>query len=192
MTVDEELTLLEDSIRKLKIEFDTYFAGGKPRPPFDSQWRVETAIKRLDSPKLAFAQRFRLNGIISKYALYADMWRKKVRFKEEGREEPWKQRRAREEPAAEAASKEAPQPAAAFRVQWKDPEQESEKVDKLFQALVEAKKKVGESTDSLSADSFRRFVKQKTDQLKKGLGAQNVEYTVEVENGQVRLKAKGS
>ena len=189
MTVDEELSILEDSIRKLKIEFDVYFSGGKPRPPYDAQWRVESVLKKYsDNSKLSFAQRFRFNGLAAKYALYSDMWRQKVKLKEEGREEP---RKRREAPAAAPAAEPAAKPAG-FRVQWKDPEQETEKVDKLFQALVEAKKKVGENTDSLSLDGFKRFVKQKTDQLKKDLGAQNVEYAVEVENGQVRLKAKGS
>jgi hypothetical protein len=28
MTVDEELSLLENSIRQLKIEYDVYFGGG--------------------------------------------------------------------------------------------------------------------------------------------------------------------
>lgn len=191
MTTDEELTVLEDSIRKLKIEFDIYFNGARPRPPTDVQWRVETMLKRLnDNSKMSFGQRFRLTGLTSKYALFNDMWRQRVKLKEEGREEPWKQRR--EEKAPQPAAAASPAKPAGFRVQWKDPEQEGEKVDKLFQALVEAKKKAGENTDSLSLDSFKRFVKTKTDQLKKDQGAKQVEYAVEVENGQVRLKAKGS
>ena len=54
-----------------------------------------------------------------------------------------------------------------------------------------AKKQAGEATDALPLESFKRFVKQKTDQLKKDFGCHTVEYVVEVENGQVRLKAKG-
>ena len=41
-------------------------------------------------------------------------------------------------------------------------------------------------------EGFKRFVKQKTEQLKKDMRCENVEYVVEVENGQVRLKAKGT
>lgn len=184
MTVDEELSLLEDSLRRLKVEYDIYFGGGTPRPPYDSQWRVESLIKKYsDNSKLTFAQRFRFNGLTQKFAVYHDMWRQKVKHREEGREEPWRRR----EQAAAASD----QPAA-FRVQWRDPEKETDKVDKLFEALVEAKKKCGENAESLSLDGFKRFVKQKTDQLKRDFGCQNVEYAVEVENGQVRLKAKGS
>jgi hypothetical protein len=180
MTTDEELTQLEDSIRKLKVEYDIYFAGGSPRPPFDLQFRVETLMKRLnDAGRLAFSQRFRLNSLTQRYAVFNDMWRQKVKFREEGREPPHR----REEPA---------RPAGGFAIQWRDPEQEPAKVEQLFKALVEAKKKCGESIDSLPYENFQRFVKQKTDQLKKEFGCHNVEYVVEVENGQVRLKARGS
>ncbi len=181
MTVEEELTQLEDFIRKLKIEYEIYFNGGKDRPPWDLQWKVETIIKKYGEQRLAFSQRFRFNSLVQRFAVYNDMWRQKVKNREEGREP----RKPREEPRVEASA------AGAFKVQWHDPEQEQEKVEKLFQALVEAKKKVGESTDALPLESFKRFVKQKTDQLKKDFGCRTVEYVVEVENGQVRLKAKG-
>ncbi len=183
MTIDEELAQLEDWLRRLKIEYDIYFNGGSPRPPHDLQWKVETAIKKYgDAGKMAFGQRFRFNGLVQKFAVYNDMWRQKVKYKEEGRDP--RRREERPEAAAEDRS--------AFKVQWQDPEREQEKVEQLFQALVKAKQQVGEKTDSLPLESFKRFVKQKTEQLKKDMGCRSVEYVVEVENGQVRLKAKGA
>jgi hypothetical protein len=184
MTVEEEMNLLEDAIRKLKIEYDIYLNGSSPRPPFDAQWRVESVIKKYsDASRLTFAQRFRYNSLTGRYAMFSDMWRQKVKAREEGREHP----RRREEPRPEA-----PAAPTSFRVQWSDPEQEQDKVERLFNVLVEAKKRCGESADSLPIDTFKRFVKQKTEQLKKDLACQNVEYVVEIENGQVRLKARGS
>lgn len=180
MTIDEELSQLEDSIRKLKIEFDVYFNGGSPRPPNDLQWRVESIIKRMgDGSRISFGQRFRLNALTQRYAVFNDMWRQKVKAREEGRDPRYRQPEASKRPPG-------------FAVQWRDPEQEPAKVQQLFEALVEAKKKAGESTEALPIESFRRFVKQKTEQLKKDFGCQTVEYVVEVENGQVRLKARGS
>ena len=41
-----------------------------------------------------------------------------------------------------------------------------------------------------SVDSFKAFVKKKTEQIRKDYGCHAVEYSVETENGQVRLKAK--
>ena len=41
MDVDQELTILEDSIRRLKIEYEIFFNGGAKRLPYDLRWRVE-------------------------------------------------------------------------------------------------------------------------------------------------------
>jgi hypothetical protein len=62
-------------------------------------------------------------------------------------------------------------------------------VQKLYQALADAKKKAGESVTG-NLDSFASFVQKKTDQIRKKHGCQSVEYSVEMQDGQVRLKAK--
>ncbi len=181
MTVDEELTLLDDGLRRLKIEFDIYFNGGSPRPPTDTQWRVESLVKKFsDSKRLTFAQRFRYNTIAQRYAMFNDLWRQRVKTREEG------PRRTSADLRQEAQKKPT-----SFRVEWRDPIKEPEKVDKLFAALIEAKKQCGENVDNVAADQFKKFVLQKTAQLKRDFKCDQVEYVVEVEQGQVRLKAKG-
>ena len=180
MTIDEQISQLEDNLRRLKIEYDIYFNGAAPRPPSDTHWRVDTLVKRLsDVPQMNFGQRFRFTGLAQRYALFNQMWQQRVRSKEEG------PRRT----AAEIREEQKKQPA--FQVQWNDPASEPEKVDKLYQALVEAKRKLGEDANSIAQDAFKRFVQQKTDQLKRDFRCQNVEYVVEVEDGQVKLRAKG-
>src|SRR5689334_13528067 len=125
MTPDEEISILEDSLRRLKIEFDIYFNGGSKRPPNDLQWRVETTVKRLsDSSKLTFAQRFRYNAIAQRYSVLSDLWRQRVKSREEG------PRRT----VADLRQERAQQ--STFKTEWHDPAQEPEKVEKLFAALV--------------------------------------------------------
>jgi hypothetical protein len=180
MTADEELSLLEDNIRRLKIEYDIYFNGGKPLPPTDIQWRVESTIKKFsDSQKLAFAQRFRYNGLAQRYSVFSDLWRQKLKAREEG------PRRTAAELRQDRDKR------LAFRIKWRDPESESDKVDQLFAALVEAKKECGETLGNMAPDAFRKFVAQKTAQLKRDFNCDQVQYVVEVERGQVKLKAKG-
>ena len=64
-----------------------------------------------------------------------------------------------------------------------------EKVEKLFIALSDAKKKAGENVSG-SLESFSSFVQKKTDQLRKQYGCQAVEYSVDVADGKVKLTAK--
>lgn len=85
-TIDEELGQIERDIRTLKIEFEQYFGGGRSRPPTDTQWRLETNLKRYAdrSGDLSSGQRFRYSNLASTYAKYQDMWRKKLIQKESG------------------------------------------------------------------------------------------------------------
>src|SRR5690349_669050 len=89
MTVDEELSLLENSIRQLKIEYDVYFGGGSKKPPADTEWRVNNLLKKFSDGKgMNFSQRFRYNTLQQKFALYNSLWQQKLKIKEEGYRRP--------------------------------------------------------------------------------------------------------
>src|SRR2546426_5423441 len=85
-TIDEELGTLEKDIRQLKVEYDQYFGGGRKRPPTEIEWRIDMMVKRYSERggELKFAQRFRYNNLTQTYAKYKDIFRKKVKQKEEG------------------------------------------------------------------------------------------------------------
>lgn len=206
MTVEEELNQLEKDIRQLGIEYEAYFGGGRQRPPAETQWRVETVVKKYaGSAKLSFAQRFRYDQLVSKFSKHSEVWKKKLRAKEEGRvvhhygaaakkleaERAAKAAvQAAAAPPSPAGRPEAPRPGSGYQMACSDPEHEGEKVQELYKALVVAKQQAGEQA-GVSFDQFQKFVKQKTSQLKSQLGCQEVEYVVAVEDGQVKLKAKG-
>ena len=196
MTIDEELNVLEENVRRLKIEYDVYFGGGSKRPPNDTEWRVQNALKKYsDGNKLTYAQRFRFNTIQQRYAKFSDLWRQKAKIKEEGYRRPQDavlgisgMRREEEHAAAAALDGEASNEP--FKIACGDANTDLESVKKLFNAMMEARKKAGQVADPNSFESFKRFVAGKTDQIRKDYGCHSVEYTVEVQDGQVKLKAK--
>jgi len=201
VTVDEELTILDETMRRLKVEYDIYFGGGSKKPPTDTEWRVGSLIKKFsDSGKLSFTQRFRYNSIAQKYAVMSDLWRKKMKVKEEGYARPQDQllgvqgMRTEEQHAAEAALAGAaaakPHAPGTFSVLCSDAEKDHASVKSLYEAMIAAKKQAGEAGAAASFDSFKAFVKKKTDQIRKDYGCHAVEYSVEMENSQVKLKAK--
>ena len=201
MTVDEEINLLEETVRRLKVEYDVYFGGGSKKPPADTQWRAETIIKKYsDGHKMNFAQRFKYNSIVQRYALFNDLWRQKLKIKEEGYRRPQDAvlgiqglRIDQEQEAAEALELKAgrEQGDKPFSTHCSDVEADHDKVQQLFKAMVEARQKAGDAAaGSANFDSFKAFVKKKTEQIRKDYGCHAVEYSVEMEGGQVRLKAK--
>jgi hypothetical protein len=196
-TIDEEMGQLEKDIRQLKIEYDQYFGGGRKRPPSEIEWRIEMIIKRYAERggELKFAQRFRFNNLSQTYAKYKDIFRKKTAQKEEGKIQRHFGAAAKQIEAARHTNQpeEAAAPAVAeskaFRMTCSEPERETQKVDQLYQAFLQAKQQAGEQTGKLSRSSFNDFVLKKTKELQKQKNCKDVEYVVEVVEGQVKLKA---
>ena len=201
MTIDEELTLLESQLRRLKIEYEVYFSNPTKKPPTDIEWKVLSLLRKFsDGGRMNFQQRFRYNEMAQRYAIYSDLWRKKRRIREEGYRRPQDallsvqgvrpEEHVPQHPHAYGVGHAAAASGdAGLTVQCSDARAEHATVEKLYRALTDAKKKAGESATG-SLDSFASFVQKKTDQIRKQHGCERVEYTVEIEAGKVRLKAK--
>ena len=182
-TIDEQLVRLEEDIRRLKIEFDIYFNGAAKRPPYDTKSRVESIIKRIaDDRTLTFAQRYQYNSLVARYTSFRELWRRTMQGREEGRD-----------PAAHAraaAHVGGHQPSDPSTFVCADAHQDVETVKSLYKALVEAKKRCGETTDDLSFPRFHQLIAKKTDNLKEHLGCERVKFSVDVQDGRVSFKAK--
>jgi hypothetical protein len=189
VTLDEEFGLLEDFFRRLKVEYDIYFAGGAKRPPVDNEARFNGQIRHhLENSHLSFSQRYRLNGIIQRYSVYSDLWRRKAKIKDVGYRqkvdtligvggfghlEPKKPRTGSGEGEAES-----------FVILTDDVIE----VVALYESVVRAREAAGQPLGAF--DAFAAFVQNKCSQIRAQFRCQAVEYTVMVQSGQVRLKAR--
>jgi hypothetical protein len=82
--MDQQLSRMEDDIRKLKIEFDIYFNGTTRRPPLEGRARLESFIKRIaDNRNLTYAQRYYFNTLVSRFTAYRELWRRTLKAKGE-------------------------------------------------------------------------------------------------------------
>ena len=211
MTTDEELNVLETQLRRLKIEYEVFFSNPTKRPPTDIEWKVLSLLRKFsDGGRMSFSQRFRYNEMAQRYAIYSDLWRKKSRIREEGYRRPQdallavqgvrpdvEEHKPHHNPvyglshsatagagAADGAATSQP-----FTLHSAVEQPEREQVERLFNTLVAAKKKAGEKVSG-NLDSFSTFVQKKTDEIRKQYGCQDVEFSVEMAGGQVKLKAK--
>ncbi|MGZ4788434.1 MAG: MXAN_5187 C-terminal domain-containing protein [Terriglobales bacterium] len=197
MTVDEELNQLEDNLRRLKIEYDIFFGGGSKRPPTDLDWRVQSQLKRhSDSQRLSFSQRFKFNSMQQKYAIYSDLWRKKVNIKEAGYRRPQDEllsiQGIRTEQMHDDSSKTHAKAAEwePLKVKITDPNAQRDTVRQLFDALSTARLHAKETSAPGSFDSFASFVQKKTSELRTKYHCKEVEYEVEMKEGKVKLVAR--
>jgi hypothetical protein len=220
VTIDEELALLGEQLRRLKIEYEIFFSNPAKRPPTDVEWKVLSLIRKFsDGARLSFSQRFKYNEMAQRYAVQSDLWRKKMRIREEGYRRPYEamlsvqgvrgatsgEREAKHHPVyglsrndqqadaetgnAETQSVEASNDNHSFSVQCSGALSERTEVETLYKALAEAKQKSGEAVSG-NLTSFANFVRKKTNEIRNEYGCDSVVYSIEVQNGQVKLKAK--
>jgi len=220
VTIEEELALLNEQLRRLKIEYEIFFSNPAKRPPTDIEWKVLSLIRKFsDGARLSFSQRFKYNEMAQRYAVQSDLWRKKMRIREEGYRRPYEamlsvqgvrggaseERAAKHHPAYGLSKNDQqtgaePQDAAAqdaatqgdnrsFSIQCSGVLSERAEVETLYKALAEAKQKSGEAISG-NLTSFTNFVRKKTNEIRSEYGCDSVVYSIEIQNGQVKLKAK--
>jgi hypothetical protein len=181
-TVDEQLARLEEDIRRLKVEFDIYFNGAAKRPPYDTKGRIETLIKRLaDERTLSFAQRYHYNSLAARFSSFMQLWRRTMQEREEGRGHGARRHARKAEPEPGSASS---------TFVCADARSDVRTVRDLYDALVEARKKCGESSEDLPFSRFHRMVAEKSEALKERAGCDRVHFSVTVADGRVQFKAK--
>lgn len=182
-TVDDQLTRLEEDIRRLKVEFDIYFNGAAKRPPYDTKSRVESTIKRLgDDRTMTFVQRYRYNALTARYTAFRELWRRTLQGREEGRDPLAAARAATAQAARETATP--------VVLTCADAHTDVTTVKQIYEALVTAKQKCGESTEELSFPRFHHLIATRTDNLKKQLSCSRVRFSIETKDGHVHFKAR--
>ena len=205
MTTEEELNVLETQLRRLKIEYEVYFSNPTKRPPTDIEWKVLALLRKFsDGGRMNFAQRFRYNEMAQRYAIYSDLWRKKSRIREEGYRRPQdallsvqgvrgdEEHKPPQHPVyglAHGAAAGAEGTPAVKTFTMHESEAGREQLERLYNTLVAAKKKAGENVTG-NLDSFSTFVQKKTAEIRKQYHCQDVEFSVELAGGHVKLKAK--
>ena len=187
--LERDLGLLETSLRKLETEYNMYFAGQLPKPPWESRRRVEVLLRRFDRAYIQSAvDRFRLSTLQSRFSTFAELWDRALRAREEGRPGPFSRstRDARPERPAE------PEPPAEQVVgagTVSDFARDAETVEALYESVVEARRSVGTE----GPFPFHRFAQLVKNQVRKvqQAGSEDVEFRVSVKNGKVAFTARG-
>src|SRR6202047_3927701 len=186
VTIDEELNVLDSQLRRLKIEYEIFFSNPNKRPPTDVEWKVLSLLRKFSDGggRMNFSQRYRYNEMAQRYAIYSDLWRKKSRIREEGYRRPQdallavqgvrpdvEEHKPHHNPvyglshsaAAAAATAEVPAASLPVTLHSATDKVEREQVERLFNTLVEAKRKAGEKVSG-NLDSFSSFVQKKRDE----------------------------
>ena len=179
--LQKDLLALTADLKRLEAEYNMFFAGRLPRPPWETRGRVEAMIKRWDRGQIqGTADRFRFEMLQSRFQTMIDVWDRGLRAREDGRAGPFAQatKKRRDDPDSKLLHVTA----------FKDPMREMDKVHALYDSLMDARRTAGE--DVVPFHRFAALVKDQVTKLREA-GTQEVAFRVAVKNGKVNFTVKG-
>ncbi len=182
-SIDRDLQRLEVDLKQLEAEYNMFFSGRLPKPPWETRARVEALVKQYDRAHIPnYGDRFRFTTLQSRYATFIDLWDRGMRAREEGRPGPLGQKRPTREP-----EQKRPEDRILHVAAFRDPVREIDKLTELYESLAEARREVGEV-----AVPFHKFAELVKHQVKKlrDTGSPEVAFRVSVKDGKVNLTAR--
>ena len=183
-SLQEDLDSFERKLKKLKMEYDQYFMGTRPRPPQQLRDEVQRIVTYWSSQTITnTALRFRFNSITARYFAFRNQWGLILRKIEAGTYAPHIFRAKLHEEQRGSAK-----PAAPAQKAGRGAEDGA-----LFDAYLEARRACKQDIKGLTPTHFGNLMKEKATQVASKLGKrpEDVRFRVVVESGRVKLKASG-
>ncbi len=181
--IQHDLQALAADLKRLEAEYNMFFAGRLPRPPWETRGRVEATIKRWDRGYIpATGDRFRFESLQSRFQALADLWDRGLRAREEGRPGPFSH------PAAQRSKKRETETKVLNVTAFQDPTRETDKLHSLYDSLMDARRQSGE--DVVPFHKFAALVKEQVVKLR-GAGSAEVAFRVAVRDGKVSFTVRG-
>jgi hypothetical protein len=178
---ERELQRLEAGLKQLEAEYNMFFAGRLPKPPWETRNRVEAIVKQMDRAYIQnTGDRFRFQTLQSRFATFIELWDRGMRAREEGRSGPFPQKKPVER-------QERGNDKVMHVASFSDPLREMDKLHDLYDSLVEARRAVGE--EAVPFHKFADLVKTQVKKLKT-VGGAEVAFRVAVKDGKVNFTAR--
>jgi hypothetical protein len=179
MSIEKEISELEQAITRLSHDYDVFLYGNNVRLPAEQRRALDRMARSISAQTLdSAADRYRLNAALGRYAAECERWERAVRDKEEGRGR-FARAGAHPLPAANAAP-----PASVHRTPADSPERE------LFDRYRQARERRGEDVGRLSFEKFREMLARERERLREKTGKPDWSFDVVSETARVKLVAR--
>jgi len=183
--IQRDLQALESDLKKLEAEYNMFFSGRAPRPPWETRKRVEALVKRWDRDHIETAgDRFRFQTLQARFQKFVELWDRGLRAREEGRPGPF----AQPPPKAPPRNEQQDTNKVLYVTAFKDPMHEMDKLHSLYDTLMDARRQVGD--DVVPFHRFASLVKDQVTKLR-DTGSPEVAFRVAVKDGKVNFTVRG-
>jgi hypothetical protein len=178
-----DLLRLEADLKRLEAEYNMYFSGRLPKPPWDTRSRVEALVKQVDRSHIQnTGDQFRFTTLQSRFSKLTDLWDRALRAREEGRAGPFTGQR-RDAPVSQEPVKDR----VVYATTLHDPVQENDRLEHLYRSLTEARRENGQ--EPVPFEKFSELVKSQVEKHRRSGGA-DVAFRVALKDGKVSFTAR--
>jgi len=180
--VERDLQKLEVGLKNLEAQYNMFFSGRLPKPPWETRTAVEALVKRYDRGFIQnYGDRFRFQTLQSRWATLIDLWDKGLRAREEGRPGPFAQPQSKKDEPKRVENR------ILYVAAFSDPMREQEKLHDLYESLAEARHEVG--LEPVPFHKFADLVKNQVKKLNED-GDAEVAFRVAIKDGRVSFTAR--
>lgn len=177
-----ELDQFEEALQSLKIIYEQYFSGILTMAPEKQHQEIKTLMRKLKkAPFKSSAMNYRMRALEQRYQTYNSYWQRVLREREEGTYAKDVYKANLREAQAEEEARSATRQGKAEK-QMRD----------LFNAYKDAIEKQTGKAQTLDFKKFHQHLVQSAKELKKKTGNKKVSFSVVIQDGKVKLKAKCS
>lgn len=175
MAIEEDLKVLESKLNTLKLDYERYFLGTRPREPILLRREIQKTITEFTNSTIQnTAMRFKFSSLCSRYQSFKRRWDETQRQIEEGTYTRHRFKAALHARGPESGEEEHSSAPAG---------------DELYASYVEARRSCGQEVKSLSPDRLEAMLAKQRRALTKKFGKGEFEFRVVVEEGRAKLKA---
>jgi hypothetical protein len=175
LPTDEDLEILGRKLTSLKLAYDQYFLGSRPREPIMLSDEVRKLVVVYSNEAIKnTAQRFKFNSIVSRYQAFRRQWTETLRKIEAGTYSRHQfKANLHERPVQEI------EPSTHPRQDRKE----------IYTAFVEARQACGQSVSNLTTEKLDDLLNRQEREIRDRFGDTQVRFKVVVENGKAKLTA---
>ena len=172
-------------MKQLEAEYNMFFSGRAPRPPWETRNRVTALVKKWDRGYIqSSVDRFQFDTLQRRFQTFVDLWDRGLRSREEGRAGVF----GAAPPPKPTRQPKAPDARVVHVASFQDPLREMDKLHTLYDSLMDARRENGD--DVVPFHRFAALVKDQVSKLRSD-GSEQVAFRVAVVEGKVNFTARG-
>jgi hypothetical protein len=176
--IEQLLSEIQEEMKKLEIRYEQYFAGVEKREPQRERTELARQIRQLtNKPIFQTDIKFRYQGLASRFYSYTQYWDRILRLMDEGK---YHRHLSPKPELPDLSSVRTAEPAKA----------KEDEIDRLLQALLEARQSCGQQGPPLTRDKVREFLAAQKQKVQEKFGDRSVEFVVDTSSGKPQIKVR--